>query len=150
MFDYILGLTIGAFEASLTGNLSSANIIWNVLKTVVKSEPIKLPIHEYRGMTYVYDLLDNFPKIINLPSGIYNTGSENDLNTYEVGEEILKEMGLEHRISELLIKDVERYETKSRDLRISNSKFKENQISFLTTEEAIRRCIKDFSLKMIG
>ena len=44
-----------------------------------------------------------------MPGGTYNAGSENSLSTYEVGKIILKEIGLEHRIHELLIKDGESF-----------------------------------------
>lgn len=37
-------------------------------------------------MTYVYDLVKNFNKIFEIPFGIYNTGSENNLSTYNVGK----------------------------------------------------------------
>lgn len=123
---------------------TNANIIWNIVKATLKNETLKLPSHEYRGITYVYDLIDNFDKILNLPNGIYNTGSENDLSTYEIGKIVLNEMGLSHRINEILLKDVERYKLKNRDLRICNDKLKQHDIHFSKTEEAIARCIKDF------
>ncbi|MCB2289721.1 sugar nucleotide-binding protein [Clostridium sp. CS001] len=123
---------------------TNANIICNVLSAALKNEILKLPSHEYRGITYVYDLIDNFDKILNLPSGIYNTGSENDLSTYDIGTIVLNKMGLSHRINEVLLEDTERYNLKSRDLRICNDKLKQHGIFFSKTEEAIARCIKDF------
>ena len=128
----------------------NSNIIWNLVKAALKNEPITLPANEYRGITYVYDLISNLNKIINLPKGIYNTGSENNLSTYEVGKVILENMGLGHRVEELLIKDTERYKENNRDLRICNKKLREQDICFTNTEEAVRRCISDFSLNMKG
>lgn len=126
----------------------NSNIIWNVVKAALKGEKITLPANEYRGITYVYDLISNFDKIINLPKGIYNTGSESNLSTYEVGKVILENMGLSHRVEEILIKDTERYKENNRDLRICNNKLKEKGICFTDTEEAVKRCINDFSLYM--
>ncbi len=126
---------------------TNANIVSNVVKSIFKNEPLKLPSHEYRGITYVYDLIENFDKILNLPKGIYNTGSENDLSTYEIGKIVLNEMGLSHRINEILLKDAERYKLQNRDLRICNDKIKQHDIIFSKTEEAIAHCIKDFSFK---
>jgi dTDP-4-dehydrorhamnose reductase len=122
----------------------NSNIIWNLVKAALKSEKITLPANEYRGITYVYDLISNFEKILNLPKGVYNTGSENYLSTYEVGKIILENMGLGHRVEELLIKDTERYKEINRDLRICNNKLKDQDICFTNTEEAVKRCINDF------
>jgi len=122
----------------------NSNAVWNVVSAALRGEKIKVPCHEYRGMTYVYDLLQNIDKIMNIPYGIYNTGSENDFNSYEIAELVLKEMGLEHRINEVLIKDEDRYKDNPRDLRITNKKFRDNGVNFLTTEEGIRACIEDF------
>lgn len=126
----------------------NSNILWNVVKAALKNDPLKLPIHEFRGMTYVYDILDAFPQILDLPSGIYNTGSENNLSTYDAACLILKKMGLEHKIPELLIKDTEKYKDDPRDLRISNNKLKNNNIIINDTSEGIKKCIKDFSLNL--
>lgn len=123
---------------------TNSNIIWNIVKAAMKNQQTKFPAHEYRGITYIYDLLKNFDKILSLPGGVYNTGSENNLSTYEIAEIVLKEMGLSHRIEEILIKDVERYKIQNRDLRISNNKLKNYNIYFNNTEEAVSNCIRDF------
>ena len=120
------------------------NIIWNVVKAALNNKPVEFRANEYRGITYVYDLINAFDKILQLPGGVYNAGSGNNLNTYELGESILKEMGLEHRIHELLIKDTESFKTKSRDLRICNKKLEKYDIYFDETEKSLSKCINDF------
>lgn len=127
---------------------TNSNIVWNTIKAAMKNKRINLPANEYRGITYVHDLIKNFERILDLPCGIYNAGSENNLSTYEIGEIVLKEMGLDYRISDILIRDTERYKIKNRDLRISNSRFKSLGINFQDTEEAVRSCIKDFSFNI--
>lgn len=57
-------------------------------------------------------------------------------------------MGLEHRIHELLIKDTEKYKEIPRDIRINNTKLKNNNIVIGDTSEGIKKCIKDFSLSL--
>lgn len=126
----------------------NSNIIWNVVKSALKNEPIKLPANEYRGITYVYDLLKSFDKVLSLPSGLYNTGSENNLSTYEIAKIVLKKIGLGHRVDELLIKDTDRYKVENRDLRISNNKLGKHDILFTSTEEAVTSCIDDFQFRM--
>lgn len=128
---------------------TNSNIIWNIVKAAMKNEHIKLPANEYRGITYIYDLLKNFDKILKLPGGVYNTGSENNSSTYEIAKVILKEIGLDYRIEEILIKDDERYKILNRDLRICNNKLKNHDICFNSTEESIGNCIRDFLFKIV-
>lgn len=129
---------------------TNSNIVWNTVKTAMKNKAINLPANEYRGITYVYDLIKNFDKILDLPCGIFNAGSENNLSTYEIGEIVLKAMGLDYRSSDILIKDTERYKMRNRDLRISNSRLKNYGICFPDAEEAVKNCIKDFSFIIDG
>lgn len=120
------------------------NIIWNIVSAALKGTKINVPVNEYRGMTYVYDLLGNFPKILDIPYGIYNTGSENNLSTYDIAEIVVKEMGLTYRINDIIERDEEKFKNSPRDLRISNKKFRDLGIEFLTTEQGVRQCIEEF------
>ncbi|WP_392486229.1 SDR family oxidoreductase [Haloimpatiens sp. FM7315] len=124
------------------------NIIMNVLNATLKNKKTKFPLNEYRGMTYVYDLIQNIEKIFNIPYGIYNTGSENNLSTYETSCVVLKELGLNHRINEIIEKDEEKFKEIPRDLRINNEKLRDLNIIFMSTEEGIKKCIEDFHYKI--
>jgi len=126
----------------------NSNIIWNVMIALLKNERVKFPLNEYRGMTYVYDLITAINKTFDIPYGTYNTGSENNLSTYDIACIVLKEMGLENRIGDLIIKDKERYREHNRDLRMKNTKLKKCGIEFATTEEGIKKCIKEFDYKL--
>lgn len=123
----------------------NSNIVWNVISAALKGKGLRLPVNEFRGMTYVYDILQNIEAVFNVPYGIYNTGSENDMSTYEAGSLVLDEMGLGYKIDEIIIKDEDRYKDHPRDLRIDNSKFKSFGIEFMETSEAIAKCLKDFN-----
>lgn len=135
------------FDLPERNKKTNSNIVWNIVKAAMKSKTVSFPTNEYRGITYVHELIKNFDRILNLPSGIYNTGSENNLSTYEVAEVVVKALGLENRSKEILIKDTERYKEKNRDLRISNNKLKNCGVFFSGTEEAVRNCINDFLFK---
>ena len=123
------------------------NIVCNVLSAALKGKTLELPVNEFRGMTYVYDLLKNIPNIIEVPYGTYHTGSENDLSTYHTAEIVVKELGLSYRMSAIIHKDEDRFKELPRDIRISNKKLKSLGIEFLSTEEAIRQCINDFGMR---
>ncbi|WP_238882751.1 sugar nucleotide-binding protein [Clostridium sp. YIM B02551] len=123
----------------------NSNIIWNIIKATIKNESISLPANEYRGITYVYDLIQNFHKIIDAPGGIYNAGSENNFSTYDIGKIIIEQIGLSNSVEDILIKDTDRYKDSNRDLRISNKKLNNLEISFTDTQEAVSTCLREFS-----
>src|SRR5471030_1260438 len=126
----------------------NANILWDTTKSIIKGEKIKAPVNEYRGMTYVNEVIENFDKIFKIPYGKYHIGSMNDLNRYEVAELILKEMGIEHRQNELLEKDEKKYKDNKRDIRLNTEKIAKAGLAFVTTEEGIKNCIKDYKLSV--
>lgn len=144
MDDVVILRLTWLFDLPARHKKTNSNIVWNIAKALMENKAIKFPANEYRGITYVYDLVKNFDKIIDLPAGVYNAGSENNLSTYEVAEKVVDAMRLSYRVEEILIKDIERYKEKNRDLRISNDKLKNYGVFFTNTEEAVRNCINDF------
>jgi dTDP-4-dehydrorhamnose reductase len=127
---------------------TNANIVCRLLRSALKNEAVKLPVYEFRGITYVYDIVENFNDFFALPGGVYNAGSENDKSTFEIAELIFEKLGLHDRTKELLIKDIERYKIKSRDLRICTDKLKKQSINLNNTQEGIEKCLSDFSIKI--
>ncbi len=55
------------------------------LSQLQSGKVIRLSNREYRGITWVMEVVDQIEKICKLPGGIYNAGSFNDLPTYEIG-----------------------------------------------------------------
>jgi dTDP-4-dehydrorhamnose reductase len=123
------------------------NIVWNVFSAALKGKSLRMPVNEFRGMTYVYDLLKNIPDIMQVHYGTYHTGSENDLSTYDTAEIVVEALGLSNRISDIIQKDEDRFKEVQRDIRIANKKLKKLGIEFLSTEEAIRMCIDEFGMR---
>jgi len=131
------------FSLPERGKRMKPNIIWNVIKAAMRNETIEFPQDDYRGITYVYDLIEVFDKIIRLPKGIYNAGSENNLGAYDIARNVFSELNIDSRMEGLLARNTNR----QRDIRISNDKLKKYGIYFPSTEEAVKKCIKDFSFK---
>lgn len=122
------------------------NIICNILNSILKNNPIAFSPNEFRGISYAYDIIENFEKLLKLPSGDYNFGSENNLSTYDVALKVLEFLNIKDRETSLLIKDFERFKDKDRDLRISNEKLRNNSVYFQATEESIYKCLNDFNI----
>ncbi|MTI69154.1 MAG: NAD(P)-dependent oxidoreductase [Firmicutes bacterium] len=138
-----LSWMFGLPERNTTNN---SNLFWRLLSNIIKNESIKVSDNEFRGITYVYDLIDNLEKIFNLESGIYHFGSDNDLSTYDISYLVLKEIGLtDKRIKKLLIKDTLKYKNKKRDLRMSYEKIKREGIYIKKSKESVKDALKEFN-----
>ncbi|MFZ5968385.1 MAG: SDR family oxidoreductase [Bacillota bacterium] len=126
----------------------SPNILWDTLASAIKGEKSNVTCNEYRGLTYVHDVIDQFPKIFELPYDTYHIGSHNDVNRYEISKFILEEAGLGERIEQLLEKDAEKYGDQPRDARLCNEKIKKLGVVFDETKDSLRKCINEFKFRV--
>lgn len=127
----------------------AGNILWETISSIMKNEKITVSSNEFRGMTYVYNMIENFQILFKSPYGTYHLGSENNQNRYEVVKAIFRKLGLESRIDELIIEDKEKYKTNPRDIRLNCDKARFAGMNFYTTDEALDICIKEYGIKLI-
>jgi len=119
---------------------AASGIVSNVMRALISDTSIYLNENDFRGLTYVYEVIENFEKILDIPYGCYNTGSENNLSVYDIGKVILDVLNASHRVESILLQT----SGNRRDLRISNQKLKNYGILFSDSEQAVRRCISEF------
>ena len=117
------------------------NVLWNTLQALVKGEQMAERSNEFRGLTYVHELLAQFPNIFALPYGLYHTGAKNDLSRYEIARHILTELGQEARLDSLL-RAVEA--PAPRDIRLDTSKLAAAGVGFTESREALSKCLQEF------
>ena len=120
------------------------NILWNAIQIALKGEPAEITDNEFRGFTYVYDVIDQFDKLFSLPFDTYHVGSRNDLSRYDITCHIFRELGLESRINDLLIKT----HGPKRDDRLDTSKIQSLGFHFDESVNSLTKCIKEFSYKL--
>ncbi|MDD6466724.1 MAG: sugar nucleotide-binding protein [Erysipelotrichaceae bacterium] len=137
-FSWMMGM-------SRPGVRVSPNIINNVMKAMFYQEPTKFTVNEIRGMTYAKHLAENFAKILELPSGIYNFSNVNMHNTYESAKIIAKKLGFDDEtIDRYILPNHERYADRFRDYRLDNSKIEACGIHLGTFEEDVDECLSDY------
>lgn len=124
------------------------NILWNTLILALKGEKTKLTTNEFRGLTYVHELIDQFEIVFTLPYDTYHVGSHNHLSRYDITAYILKELGLEDRIESLIEKDEEKYKDQPRDVRLNTDKIRKYDFYFSDTTDSITNCLKEFHFKI--
>jgi dTDP-4-dehydrorhamnose reductase len=114
------------------------------MKSLSENKTISYPIYDYRGITYVQNVLKNIEKVFLLPGGIYNFGSENELNTYETVKKFINKLGLDEKIIAI---NEQAFSEKPRNIRMCIDKIKEYGILFPSTGDGLVECavISNFS-----
>jgi len=119
----------------------NGNILVNLKKAYDEGIAIKAATHEYRGVSYVWEVIRNIEKAIALPGGIYNFGSGNTLNSYELHMQAANAMGL-MEFSEWILPDDERFRDEGRNLTMDCSLIGKYGIHFKDSVEGIEEAIR--------
>ena len=64
-----------------------ANYLMQILNA---TGPVRFSSRQYRGITYVKEVVQNMERVLRLPGGAYNFGSETQKSMYEITEDILQ------------------------------------------------------------
>lgn len=101
---------------------------------------VSIGFQQYRGVTYLQEVVENMKQVCNLPGGAYNFGSETNRSMQELTGEFLAFLG-----KDLPLKDLgERH-----NLWMDCSKAKAGGVVFSDTLEGLKRCAMDHK-KCIG
>ena len=119
----------------------NSNILVNLQKAYNDGNIINAATNEYRGVAYVWDVVRNIEKAISLPGGIYNFGSGNTLNSYELHLKAAELMGLKEPETWIL-PDNERFHDEPRNLTMDCSLIEEHGIHFCDSVEGIQEAIQ--------
>lgn len=128
------------YDREREGMSSHANFVLNIANAIKERKPIVFPVREYRGITWVREVVEFLPLTFSLPSGVYNYGAENDTNTYEVAC-CYCEMLAGLQSGALLQPDYERYPEHERNLSMSTDKIfraSGGRICFGSTMDGLR------------
>lgn len=107
----------------------NTGILLNLKKAWENGETLKAAVHEYRGITYVWEVVKNLGKMLHAPGGIYNFGSENTECSYHTFLKFAKQIKLPHP-EEWILADEERFAAQDRNLSINISKIRQLGIDF--------------------
>ena len=109
------------YDVERTGMPVHANFVLNIAKAIKERTPLVLPVREYRGITWVRDIVEYLPATFNLAGGVYNYGAGCTMDTYETAC-CYCEMLVGLQSGPLLHPDYERYPNLERNLSMSTDK----------------------------
>ena len=127
------------YDARREGMHTHNNFVVNIKEAICQGTPLRFATREYRGITWVDEVVRNIPHTMQLPGGVYNFGAENTLNTYET---VLAYLDiLQSHTPGIAIADKERFAAHVRNISISMAKAVEasnGAIQFADTVEGLR------------
>lgn len=143
--NYVIMRLSWQFGLSSTYIKASPGIVKNVMNAMFFRIPTNFTLYEYRGMTYAYNLVKNFDKLLNMPSGILHFSSINQRTTYDSARYIATKLGYEDsEVEKYILADPARYADKPRDYRLANEKALSLGFELTSFEDDVDNCLKDF------
>ena len=129
------------YDARREGMHTHNNFVVNIHEALRQGTPLRFATREYRGITWVDEVVRNMPHTLQLLGGVYNFGAENTLNTYETALAYLEILKC-NTPEKVAIADEERFAAHIRNISISMQKATEasnGAIQFADTVEGLRR-----------
>ena len=114
--------------------LKKSNYFMNIINA---KESVCFSSHQYRGITYVKEVAENMEKVIHLPGGIYNFGSETTKSMYEMTIEFIDIIGKDIKIEDALPRH---------NLWMNCEKARKHGIEFSSVGGRLKKCAEDYNL----
>ena len=130
------------YDVRREGMPTHNNFVLSIEEALRQHTPLRMATREYRGITWVDEVVRNIPYTLDLPGGVYNFGAENTLNTYDTALAYLSIIGCD--MPDIVTPDHERFSEHVRNISISMSKATEasnGAIQFANTLEGLRRFV---------
>jgi dTDP-4-dehydrorhamnose reductase len=125
---------------------TSGNLITMCQSALYANRPLTLSSNSGRGITYVHEVIENIPALMDAPSGVYNFGSCSDMSTFEAAQRVFTLLGAGDRIAELVHPENEAPDAYP-DLRMDCAKAAAQGIRFSTTEDGIEKAFLEYGYK---
>lgn len=114
------------------------NFLLNLITAAMRDQPLRFSCKDYRGITYVREVIEMLTLAMKLPGGTYNFGSENDADTYSTALYACDLLGIHPQLEKL---------DWARSLRMSGSKFQmASGIAFSDSQAGLKKCLTEYGI----
>lgn len=111
--------------------LKRPNYFMNIIEA---KESVAFSSKQYRGITYIKEVAENMEKVMKLPGGAYNFGSETTKSMYEITRDFISEFDLNIRVEDAPARH---------NLWMNCSKARKYGVEFSDVSKGLIRCMKD-------
>lgn len=119
----------------------NSNLLVNLLGAYREHKTIQAATHEFRSVTYVWEVVKNIEKALSLPGGIYNFGSGNATNSHQLYLSAAGTLGLKEPHLWIL-PDEERFADQTRNLTMDCTLIESFGIRFNDSLEGLKEALK--------
>ena len=109
------------------------NLPLNLLRAAQDGTPVQFSRNDWRGVSFVREVIENLRSALALPGGVYNFGSGNDANMAETAKQFAERMGITVKLEPA---------DWHRDLLMDGSKAAAQGIRFRSTLDGFAECLK--------
>ena len=113
------------------------NLPLNLLRAAKEGTPMSFSTHDWRGVSYVREVIANLWPALALPGGVYNFGSGNDCNMVETARQFAQLLGVTVPIEPA---------DWHRNLLMEGCKAAAQGITFRSTRDGFAHCLKEHHL----
>ena len=92
---------------------------------------------QFRGITYLKEVAENMEKVIELPGGVYNFGSETTKSMYDITQEFVDLLGKRVRLEDAPARH---------NLWMNCDKARKYGVTFHTVTDGLIKCAMDYNL----
>ena len=114
-----------------------SNYLMMILNAIHTQDSVSFSSKQFRGITYLKEVAENMDKVILLPGGAYNFGSEITQSIYEVTNKFVDMLG-----KRLIVKDA----PARHNLWMDCSKARKYGVEFSSVIDGLERCARDYKL----
>ena len=98
-------------------------------------QPVSFSSRQFRGITYLKEVVENMDQVMVLPGGAYNFGSETTQSMYEITEQFLDLLG-----KQVMIQDA----PPRHNLWMNCGKARKYGVEFSDVLDGLKRCLMDY------
>ncbi len=133
------------YDMPMYNHNNRGNFLVNTLAAIMQRSKMFFSKEEYRGITYVRQVVSLLDQVFYLPGGVYNYGSENELNMYDTAKVLFNALGYGGETYAELLMEAEQLQR--HNLWMNCEKIKKFGITFDTTADGFYRCVNDYGIK---
>lgn len=111
------------------------------LNMIHAEQQVAFSSRQFRGVTYLREVVENMDHVVTLPGGAYNFGSETTQSMYEITEQFLKLIG-----KQVLVQDA----PPKHNLWMNCEKARKYGVEFSNVSDGLKRCISDYDRSEIA
>ncbi len=122
------------YDSPTSDIMPNRGLAISLLDAYKNNTKFKVNTNQMRSITYIKYVVENLPLCFELPGGVYNYGSENDMPIYELMQYAAKTMGLPSEIIEPYVGD-------EQNILINIDKIKNHGIIFPSAKDGIAQAL---------